>query len=160
MINKAILVGRITKDPELKHTGTNIPVAQFTIAINRQFQNAQGEREADFIQCVVWRKQAENLANFIRKGSLIGVEGRLQTRNYQDQNGQTKYITEVVCDNVQFLEPKGDRSSEPRSNKSYGNEPYKQQNNNNSTGTKLCKHSTNYLQCCIHVKLDDLCLNV
>jgi single-strand DNA-binding protein len=109
MINRVILVGRITKDPEVKTTQSNIPVVTFTLAVNRQFTDQSGERQADFIQCVVWRKQAENLARFVKKGALLGVEGRIQTRNYESDNG-TRYVTEVVCDSVQFLESRGDVS--------------------------------------------------
>ena len=103
MMNRVILVGRITKDPEVKTTQSNIPVVTFTLAVNRQFADQSGERQADFIQCVVWRKQAENLARFVKKGALLGVEGRIQTRQYEADNG-TRYVTEVVCDSVQFLE--------------------------------------------------------
>jgi len=110
MINRVILVGRITKDPELKSTQSNISFVNFTLAVNRQFTDQSGERQADFIQCIVWRKQAENLAQYITKGALLGVEGRIQTRTYEAENG-TRYITEVVCDTVQFLENKsGDNS--------------------------------------------------
>ncbi|HAX02725.1 MAG: single-stranded DNA-binding protein [Tenericutes bacterium GWC2_34_14] len=111
MMNRVILVGRITKDPEVKVTQSNIPVVTFTLAINRQFADQSGERQADFIQCVVWRKQAENLARFVKKGALLGVEGRIQTRQYEADNG-TRYVTEVVCDSVQFLESKGEQSQE------------------------------------------------
>ncbi|PKK93025.1 MAG: single-stranded DNA-binding protein [Tenericutes bacterium HGW-Tenericutes-6] len=110
MMNRVILVGRITKDPEVKQTQSNIPVASFTLAVNRQFADQSGERQADFIQCVVWRKQAENLARFVKKGALLGIEGRIQTRTYEAENG-TRYVTEVLCDSIQFLESKGD--SEP-----------------------------------------------
>lgn len=106
MMNRVILVGRITKDPEVKSTQSNIPVVTFTLAVNRQFSDQSGEKQADFIQCVVWRKQAENLARFVKKGALLGVEGRIQTRQYEAENG-TRYVTEVVCDSVQFLESKG-----------------------------------------------------
>ncbi len=93
MINRVVLVGRLTKDSDLKYTSSGTAVASFTLAVNRQFTNQSGEREADFINCVVWRKQAESLANFTRKGSLIGVEGRLQTRSYDNQQGQRVYVT-------------------------------------------------------------------
>jgi len=106
MINRIVLVGRLTKDPELRYTTSNLPVASFTLAVNRMFANQEGEREADFIQCVVWRKQAENMAKFTHKGSLIGVEGRMQTRSYDANDGTRKYITEVVCDSVQYLDTK------------------------------------------------------
>ncbi|MCK9470532.1 MAG: single-stranded DNA-binding protein [Bacilli bacterium] len=105
-MNKVVLVGRITKDPELKYTTNNIPVAQFTIAVNRTYQSKSGERQADFINCVVWRQQAENFAKFMRKGSLIGVDGQIQTRNYDDANGVRRFVTEVICDAIHFLEPK------------------------------------------------------
>lgn len=111
-MNRVILVGRITKDPEIKSTQSNIAVVTFTLAVNRQFADQSGEKQADFIQCVVWRKQAENLARFVRKGALLGVEGRIQTRTYEGDNG-TRYVTEVVCDSVQFLESKGDTTEQP-----------------------------------------------
>lgn len=107
MINRVVLVGRLTKDPELRYTPSGLPVARFTVAVNRTFSNQQGEREADFISCVAWRKQAENLANFTRKGSLIGVDGRIQTGSYEGQDGKRVYTTEIVADSVQFLEPRG-----------------------------------------------------
>lgn len=110
MINKVILVGRITKDPELKTTTSNVSVVTFTLAVNRQFTDQSGERQADFISCVVWRRQAENLANYVRKGALLGVEGRIQTRTYESETG-TRYVTEVVCDSVQFLESKSENTS-------------------------------------------------
>lgn len=111
MMNRVILVGRITKDPEIKQTQSNIPVVSFTLAVNRQFTDAQGEKQADFIQCVVWRKQAENLARFVKKGALLGVEGRIQTRQYEAENG-TRYVTEVLCDSIQFLESKGENQED------------------------------------------------
>ncbi len=112
MINRAILVGRLTRDPELRRTSNDIPVTSFTLAVNRTFKNQQGEQEADFIQCVVWRRQAENVAQYVKKGSLVGVEGRIQTRSYDDQDGVRKFIVEVVADSVQFLEPKGTQPSD------------------------------------------------
>lgn len=106
-MNKVILVGRLTKDPELRRTNNDIPFVLFTVAVNRI--SRQAEKQADFINCVVWRNQAENLAKYMRKGSLIGVEGSLQTRSYDDANGVRRFVTEVVCDNIQFLEPKSSR---------------------------------------------------
>lgn len=113
MMNRVLLVGRLTKDPELRYTPNGIAVATFTLAVNRTFSNQQGEREADFINCVVWRKQAENVANFLKKGSLAGVDGRLQSRSYEGQDGKRVYVTEVVAESVQFLESRtsGERSS-------------------------------------------------
>ena len=119
MINRVVLVGRLTKDPELRYTSSNIPVCKFTLAVNRTFAGPSGEREADFIQCVVWRKQAENLARFVKKGSLLGLEGRIQTGSYDDKDGNRRYTTEVVCDSVQFLEPKNQDNDY---NKDYGNQ--------------------------------------
>ncbi|USK33891.1 single-stranded DNA-binding protein [Bacillus sp. F19] len=106
MMNRVVLVGRLTKDPELRYTPAGAAVATFTLAVNRSFTNQQGEREADFINCVVWRRPAENVANFLKKGSLAGVDGRLQSRSYEDQTGKRVYVTEVVAESVQFLEPK------------------------------------------------------
>ncbi len=111
-MNRVVLVGRITRDPELKYTQTNIPVVNFSIAVDRTFVNNQGEREADFFNCVVWRKQAENLAKFVSKGGLIGIDGRLQSRTYQTQTGENRYITEVVCDSIQFLDTKSSSTSQ------------------------------------------------
>ncbi len=106
MINRVVLVGRLTKDPDLRYTPAGVAVATFTLAVNRTFSNQQGDREADFINCVIWRKPAENVANFLKKGSLAGVEGRIQTRSYDGQDGKKVYVTEVVADSVQFLEPR------------------------------------------------------
>ena len=107
MMNRVVLVGRLTKDPDLRYTPTNVPTASFTIAVSRTFTNQTGEKEADFIPIVVWRKQAENVKKFVQKGSLVGVEGRIQVRNYEDRDGIRRYVTEVVADNVVFLESKG-----------------------------------------------------
>lgn len=107
MLNRVVLVGRLTRDPELRYTPNGVAVANFTLAVNRTFSNRQGEREADFINCVVWQKQAENVANYLKKGSLAGVDGRIQTRNYENNEGRRVYVTEVVAESVQFLEPRG-----------------------------------------------------
>ncbi|RMC50844.1 single-stranded DNA-binding protein [Lactobacillus sp. ESL0225] len=111
MINRTVLTGRLTRDPELRTTGSGISVATFTLAVDRQYTNAQGEREADFISCVIWRKAAENFCNFTSKGSLVGIDGRIQTRSYDDQNGQKVYVTEVVVDSFSLLESKKDRQN-------------------------------------------------
>lgn len=104
MLNSVVLVGRLTKDPELRYTPSNLAVATFSLAVNRRFKNQNGECEADFINCVIWRQQAENLANWGKKGNLIGITGSIQTRNYENQQGQRVYVTEVVADNFQLLE--------------------------------------------------------
>lgn len=106
-MNRVVLVGRMTKDPELRFTPSGVAVANFTLAVNRPFSNQEGDREADFINCVVWRRPAENVANFLKKGSLAGVDGRIQTRSFEGQDGKRVYITEVIADSVQFLESKG-----------------------------------------------------
>ncbi len=105
-MNKVFLIGRLTRDPELRYTSSNLPVASFTVAVNRTFTNQSGEREADFINVVVWRKQAENIKNYLKQGSQIAIDGRIQTRSYDDADGKKRYVTEVVADNVQFLDSK------------------------------------------------------
>ena len=116
MINRTVLIGRLTKDVELRHTTKGDAVASFTVAVNRQFTNSQGEREADFINCVMWRKAAENFAKYTQKGSLVGIEGRIQTRSYENQQGQRVYVTEVVADNFSLLDskPKGNQQNNAR----------------------------------------------
>ena len=106
-MNKAILIGRLTKDPELRTTPTGRNVCQFSVAVSRNFTNANGEREADFINCVVWDKQAENLVKYQKKGNQIAVEGRIQTRNYDDKDGKKVYVTEIHASNISFLDSKG-----------------------------------------------------
>ncbi|HLU23652.1 single-stranded DNA-binding protein [Lederbergia graminis] len=122
MMNRVVLVGRLTKDPDLRYTPNGVAVATFTLAVNRTYTNQQGEREADFINCVIWRRPAENVANFLKKGSLAGVDGRIQTRNFEGQDGKRVYITEVVADSVQFLEPRN-ASSQGRAN-DFGGNPF------------------------------------
>ncbi|MCO6184180.1 single-stranded DNA-binding protein [Leuconostoc fallax] len=125
MINRVVLVGRLTRDVELRYTQSGVAVGSFSLAVNRQFTNASGEREADFINAVIWRKSAENFANFTGKGSLVAVEGRLQTRNYENNQGQRVYVTEVVVDNFSLLESRAE--SEKRRATGGGSS-----NNNNS----------------------------
>ena len=112
MLNKVILIGRLTKDPELRHTPGGAAVASFTLAVNRSFKNQQGEIEADFIPVVVWRKQAENCANYLNKGSQIAVDGRLQVRTYEATDGQKRWVTEVIAENVRFLDSRGSRNAD------------------------------------------------
>ena len=119
MIKNVVLVGRMTRDAELRHTPSNQAVATFTLAVNRNFKNQDGEREADFINVVIWRQQAENLANWVKKGALIGVTGRIQTRSYDNQQGQRVYVTEVVAESFQLLESRGQQSNSQDS--SFGN---------------------------------------
>lgn len=127
MINNVVLVGRMTKDAELRYTPSNQAVATFTLAVNRNFKNQNGEREADFINVVIWRQQAENLANWAKKGALIGITGRIQTRNYDNQQGQRVYVTEVVAENFQLLESRTAREGQSggyQANTNFGGNSY------------------------------------
>lgn len=106
MINNVVLVGRLTRDPELRYTPSNVAVATFSLAVSRNFKNQAGDYEADFISCIMWRQQAENFANWLKKGALVGITGRIQTRSYDNQQGQRVYVTEVVAESFQTLEKK------------------------------------------------------
>ena len=162
MINNTTLVGRLTKNPELRYTGSGIAVVSFSLAVERNYTNAQGERETDFINCVAWRGTAETLANFSVKGSLIGVTGSIQTRNYQNNEGRTVYITEVVVDNFQMLESKsvtdsrraqsggGQQQQQQQhqqggnySNSGYGNNSSNSNFNNNYSNNNQSQQSNN-----------------
>jgi single stranded DNA-binding protein (ssb) len=165
LINNTTLVGRLTRDPELRYTGNGIAVVSFNLAVERNYTNAQGERETDFINCVAWRGLAETLANFSVKGSLIGITGSIQTRNYQNNEGRTIYITEVVADNFQMLEPKsvtdnrrnqtgGGQQAGNYSNNNYGNNSnsynnnysnnnQSQQSNNNASNNNASNNNDN-----------------
>jgi len=114
LINNVTLVGRLTADPNLRYTASGTGVATFTLAVNRNFTNQDGNRDADFINCVIWRKSAETLANYAKKGTLLGVTGRIQTRSYENQQGQRVYVTEVVAENFQLLESRS--ASDQRQN--------------------------------------------
>lgn len=120
MINNVVLVGRLTKDPDLNYTQQGKAVATYTLAVNRNFTNQAGNKEADFINCVIWGKRAEALANYCRKGALIGTTGRIQTRNYDNQQGQRIYITEVVAENFQMLESRSVSESRDGNRKDSG----------------------------------------
>ena len=128
-MNKAILIGRLTRDPELRTTPTGRNVCQFSVAVNRTYTNASGEREADFINCVVWDKQAENLARYQKKGNQIAVEGRIQTRNYDDKDGKRVYVTEILASNISFLDAKGTNAG----GNSFSNLPEPPMNEENSS---------------------------
>ena len=132
MINNIVLVGRLTKDPDLRYTTSGTGVATFTLAVNRNFTSADGTREADFINCVIWRKPAETLANYAKKGVLIGVTGRIQTRSYDNQQGQKVYVTEVIADNFQLLESKKADSSQNTQGSGVSNNYTRNQQNTNS----------------------------
>lgn len=110
MLNRVVLIGRLTKDPELRYTQNGVAVATFTLAVDRNYKNAQGERETDFIPCVVYRQLAENCANYLSKGKLAAVDGRIQVRSYTGQDGQRRWVTDVVAEDVRFLSPKESNS--------------------------------------------------
>lgn len=133
-MNKVFLIGRLTRDPELRYTGSNVAVASFSLAVNRNYTNQAGEREADFINIVVWRKQAENVKNYLSQGSQVAIDGRIQTRSYDGEDGKKRYVTEVVADNIEFLGSKNSNqvSSTPKEPTPYdfGKEP-------SSTGTDV-----------------------
>ena len=122
MINRVVLVGRMTRDPELRRTPQGDAVTSFTLAVNRNYTSRDGQQQADFINCVVWRKPAENVERYCSKGSLVGVEGRIQTRSYDNSQGQKVYVVEVICDSVQFLETRAARERAQ-------SQPQMQQNN-------------------------------
>lgn len=135
MINRVILVGRLTKDPEYRQTQSGVSTATFTLAVNRTFKNKNGEREADFINVVVFRQQAENVSKYLSKGSLAGVDGRIQSRSYENQEGRRVFVTEVVADNVQFMDSKGSNQQKNQSQQQgqapAGNNPFANDNNAN-----------------------------
>lgn len=133
MINNVVLVGRLTRDAELRYTQSNIAVATFTLAVNRPFKNEAGERDADFINCVIWRQSAENLANWAKKGSLIGITGVIQTRSYDNQQGQRVYVTEVVASNFKLLESRNSQQNNQGHQDNHGG--YQQQGYSNQGGS-------------------------
>ena len=138
MMNSVQLIGRLTKDIDLRYTQSGTAVGSFNLAVERNFKNADGERETDFIRCQIWRKAAENFAKFTKKGSLVGLEGKLQTRNYENNQGQRVYVTEVVIENFSLLESKKDSQNNQMTNEyNSQNETdsnYTQSNQNNSQG--------------------------
>ena len=143
-MNRVVLVGRLTKDPELRYTPNGVPVATFTLAVNRNFSNQKGEREADFINCVVWRKPAENVANYLKKGSLAGVDGRIQTRNYEGQDGKRVYVTEVQAESVQFLESRGSSAGEREGGSFGGQRSYDNGGSDNPFGQNQNQRNNNF----------------
>lgn len=144
MINRIVLVGRLTKDPDLRYTPNGKSVASFTLAVNRRFSNQSGERETDFIDIVVWGKTAETCANYLGKGRLAGVEGRLQIRNFETKDGQKRKAAEVVADDVIFLDsgnkqkanapaPAAQETANSSNDEDFGSEIKLSQNNNEDT---------------------------
>lgn len=120
-MNKIILMGRLTKDPEVKYTNNGKAVAQFTLAVNRPIKNAEGNYEADFINIVAWNQTAEVVGNYVHKGQRLLVEGRLQIRTYDAKDGSKRYATEVIASNIEFIEKKEGGSSAPASNDGFSN---------------------------------------
>lgn len=120
-MNRVILIGRLTRDPEMRSTSNGMSVTRFTIAVTRTYQDQNGERGADFINCVAWRKQAENIAKYCKKGTQVAVEGRIQTGSYDAQDGSKRYTTDIICDNVSFLGSKSDNNNNfvPNNNSNY-----------------------------------------
>lgn len=112
-MNKVVLIGRLTKDPEIRYTPAGNAVSTFSIAVNRDYKNANGEYDTDFINCVAWNQTAEFMGNYLRKGYQIAVSGNIQTRNYQDQSGKTVYVTEVIVNQVQNLTPLEKKEEKP-----------------------------------------------
>jgi single-strand DNA-binding protein len=115
MLNRVVLIGRLTKDPELRYTPNGVAVVNFTLAVDRKFKNSQGEKEADFIPCVIYRQLAELAANYLAKGKMAAVDGRLQIRTYNDKDGQRKWVTEVIAEECRFLSPR-DETQESSTN--------------------------------------------
>lgn len=136
-MNKVFLIGRLTRDPELRYTGSNTAVASFSLAVNRNFTNQAGEREADFINIVVWRKQAENVKNYLTQGSQVAIDGRIQTRSYDDNEGKKRYVTEVVADNVEFLGSKNSNGNGTTNTSTAEPTPYDFGNQTESKGTDV-----------------------
>ena len=136
-MNKVFLIGRLTRDPELRYTGSNTAVASFSLAVNRNFTNQAGEREADFINIVVWRNQAENVKNYLTQGSQVAIDGRIQTRSYDDNEGKKRYVTEVVADNVEFLGTKNSNGNAATNTSTAEPTPYDFGNQTESKGTDV-----------------------
>ena len=142
MINRAVLTGRLTKDAELRTTQSGLSVATFTLAVNR---HSKAKGDADFINCVIWRKAAENFCNFTSKGSLVGIDGRIQTRSYENKTGQKVYVTEIVVDSFSLLESKKDRLANNNSgaDNNYGTNSNNNGFNNTTTGTNYTSNNSN-----------------
>ena len=152
-MNSVQLIGRLTKDLDLRYTQSGKAVATGTLAVNRRFKNASGENEADFINIQIWDKGAENLANFTRKGSQVGVNGRIQTRNYENKEGARVYVTEIVVENFTLLEPKQTTEQRPRESTRERQQEQKRSNYNdfNNTPDPFGSHGES-----IHIQDDDL----
>ena len=156
MINRAVLTGRLTRDPELRTTQSGLSVAAFNLAVDRQYSNSQGKRDADFVSCVIWRKAAENFCNFTSKGSLVGIDGRIQTRNYDDKDGKKVYVTEVVVDNFALLESKKDRQNNNTGSYASNSGNYSKNKNNGANYDNNSQDPFNTAGDSIDISDDDL----
>lgn len=143
MINRTTLTGRLTRNVDLRYTQSGVAVGSFTLAVDRRFTNANGQRDADFINCVIWRKSAENFANFVHKGSLVGIDGRIQTRNYENQQGQRVYVTEVVVENFALLEPRSANHNNNNGAPQNNENPFESSNNGNNNQANNSQPSNN-----------------
>lgn len=124
-MNKVCLIGRITKDPEIRYTANNVAVATFSLAINRTYKNANGGYDADFINCIAFRNTADLLGKYVHKGDQLGIEGHIQTRNYDDKDGKKVYVTEIVVDSLDFTGNKKEQTNEPKQVEQPVTDPYK-----------------------------------
>lgn len=124
MMNQVLLTGRITKDPELRYTQSGVASCNFTIAVDRQFRDANGNKQSDFINCVAWRQQADFMSKYVKKGNMLAVVGTLQVRTYQDQSNQTRYVTEVVLTSVENMQPKAQEQPQQPNYQGYNNPQY------------------------------------
>lgn len=136
-MNRVCLVGRLTAKPELRYTGSNVPFVRFTVAVNRTFNNAQGEREADFIGCIAWRRQAENMCNYLDKGSQVSVEGRIQTGSFTGQDGNRRYTTDVVADNISFLDSRRQNNNDSSTPYDYQDAPVNEYSGNATSSVNV-----------------------
>lgn len=142
MINQVTLVGRITKDPELRYTGEGVAVSNFTLALNRSFKNATGGYDTDFVNCNIWRKPAETVANFCLKGSLIGITGRLQSRHYDNNEGKRVYVTEVVAEDIKFISLKNNKNTNQSENQNQNQIPNSSSSPSPSNNTVTINNNT------------------
>ena len=148
-MNRVLLIGRLTTKPELRYTGSNLPFTRFSVAVNRNFTNSQGQREADFINVIAWRKQAENICNYLDKGSKVSVEGRIQTGSFDDKDGNKRYTTDIVADNVEFLESKGQAQNRNEST------PYDYQDNSSNNNNVNIEEDNPFAEYGEEVTIDD-----
>jgi single-strand DNA-binding protein len=151
MINNVVLVGRLTRKPELKQTPQGVAVATFSIAVSRNYTNQNGERETDFINIVAWRRQAENIAKYLDKGSLVGIQGSIRTRSYDGQDGTRRYVTEIIADNVTFLESRNPNSQsntfqDNNVMQEFTNPTQQAQSNGHNNTNQRVEQSNNYNQ--------------